>query len=139
MLVELFAAPVRAHSSIIDLIADKTCSEAMQAYVAVLPFAVRHQISLFLVRDMLERQTVVAEPDSITILLSQLAATLIKDQKDGGNVSGTVKRPAHSMDSEDFKEEQILVAKLIHLFTAKDSDKQFLVRGFSTACFDHDP
>lgn len=73
---------------------------------------------------MLEEETVFRNQDDVDSAFS-LISSLLKDQE---------KQSSDSHETEEFADEQNLVARLLHLIRADDVDSQFLVKNrFSTS------
>ena len=70
-----------------------------------------------------------SDPEQVTRVLGEILAPLVKDQKDGGLVSGTGKLVGGDrIDWEEWKAEQADMAKVIHLMRdPNDPDQCFLV------------
>lgn len=80
-----------------------------------LSIAERKAVSLSFVESMLQHDTQMGEVDTVNKLLD-LITSLIKDDESA---------PAHV--SEELAEEQNTVARMIHLFTNENNDKQYLL------------
>ncbi|CAH2097451.1 unnamed protein product [Euphydryas editha] len=76
----------------------------------------RMMIAVHLINDVLESDTTVSTPEDVEAVLSMLEV-LVKEQPDG----------SVDTDSEDFVEEQGLLARLIHHFRSDSADQQYLI------------
>lgn len=74
-------------------------------------------IAAHMVQNMLDEETVLREQEHVDAAFS-LISSLLKDQE---------KQPKNAHESEEFAEEQNLVARLLHLIRADDVDSQFLL------------
>lgn len=81
-------------------------------------------IASYMIQNMLEEETVFRNQDDVDSAFS-LISSLLKDQE---------KQSSDSHETEEFADEQNLVARLLHLIRADDVDSQFLVKNrFSTS------
>ncbi|CAO4365744.1 unnamed protein product [Caenorhabditis nigoni] len=74
-------------------------------------------IAAYMVQNMLEQETILRHQEDVDAAFSLISA-LLKDQE---------KQPESSHETEEFADEQNLVARLLHLIRADDVDSQFLL------------
>lgn len=83
-----------------------------------LDYVGRKSMCQHLINSALENENLISTPEDVELLL-QLISPLIQDPGD--------KPSDYEQDSEDFIDEQTLVAKLIHLMYTENLDQQYLV------------
>eukprot|EP01135_Chromosphaera_perkinsii_P010494 Nk52_evm4s2152 gene=Nk52_evmTU4s2152 len=76
----------------------------------------RKTLALYIAERILEKRVTIENPEQVSAFLD-LLSPLITDQQD---------QPAQ-LDMEEFVDEQIIVAKLIHSFTSSDRDQQYQI------------
>ena len=114
-LVKLLKIPIDLYKNVLVLLKLKHYSILYDH----LDFVGRKVICIYAVNSALENETVVSSAEEVEALL-QLISPLVMDASD---------KPAdYEQDSEDFADEQTLVARLIHLMNSEDLDQQFAVR-----------
>ncbi|KAF1766193.1 hypothetical protein GCK72_006149 [Caenorhabditis remanei] len=74
-------------------------------------------IASYMVQNMLEEETILRHQEDVDAAFS-LISSLLRDQE---------KQPDNSHETEEFADEQNLVARLLHLIRADDVDSQFLL------------
>ena len=79
-------------------------------------------IASYMVQNMLEEETILRHQEDVDAAFS-LISSLLRDQE---------KQPDNSHETEEFADEQNLVARLLHLIRADDVDSQFLVNKLET-------
>nr|CAG4647651.1 EOG090X00QE [Moina brachiata]SVE92840.1 EOG090X00QE [Moina brachiata] len=104
----LLGMPVSHYNSLVTLLQLPHFGKVLQR----LDYNGRKAIALHLVNNALDNETVIATQEHVEAVLSMLAP-LICDQTD---------QVATGQDAEDFAEEQNLMARMIHLLSAEDSD-----------------
>jgi hypothetical protein len=129
LILDLFSAPLTTYPSILTILSDESCSDACAGLIAATPFQLRYAMALAICRNIVDRETHIIEPDHISRLLGHFIAPLIKDQRDGGLVSGTGKLAGgEKADMEELKDDQGLVARMVHLLSVTGQpDQQFVV------------
>jgi hypothetical protein len=89
VLAELLQQFMGTYSSLVSVLVDGDTAQALKNYLAALPFQLRYRSALLLVRDLLEKQTRIEKLEYAELLLQSLLGPLVRDQKDGGIISGT--------------------------------------------------
>ena len=104
----LLRMPVSHYNSLITLLQLPHFAQVLQR----LDYNGRKNIALHLVNNALDNETYLSTQEQVEAVLSMLAP-LIADQPD---------QPLTVPDADDFAEEQNLMARIIHLLTAEETD-----------------
>lgn len=130
LLLDFVLVPLQFYPSICTILENEECSDGLTDFIASMPYLVRRSIALAIARGILIKETTLQNIDHITRVLSDWLGTLVRDQKDGGFISGKI-ASNDTLDAEEWRSEQILLARLIQQFRDSSSpDQQFLVRSF---------
>ncbi|CAL2032311.1 unnamed protein product [Caenorhabditis brenneri] len=112
-LTKLLNIPIEEYKNVLQL-------SNLPEYIKVMNyFDYRGQcnIAASMVQNMLEEETILRHQEDVDSAFS-LIGSLLKDQ---------AKQPENAHDTEEFADEQNLVARLLHLIRADDVDSQFLL------------
>ena len=114
LVMQLITAPLDAFA--MSLLNDKEGSVSLGALVQSLPFPLRRSCSLEVARSLIAKRMSLTTQGHVQRVFGEYVHTLMKDQKDGGIITGTRKTMSGDpIDWDLFEEEQGLVARLILL------------------------
>jgi vacuolar protein sorting-associated protein 35 len=129
LVLQLATSSRSRNPSILTTLENPTTAKALAELIQIMPFKLRHLVGKQLLQWILEKQTCISSPEHVQILLGQYLNTLVKDQPDGGLISGTGKNmDGEAIDMDDWASEQYEFAKLFHLLVDKgDNDRQLQI------------
>ncbi|XP_077302985.1 vacuolar protein sorting 35 [Arctopsyche grandis] len=116
-LMRLLKLPVDHYKDILTVIRLGNYSNLLE----YLDYAGRKTIAVYLITSVLDNGTLISTQEQVNSVLCMLSC-LISDQDD---------QPEGIQDSEDFAEEQALLARLIHHFKSDSPDQQFQILSFA--------
>eukprot|EP01121_Diplochlamys_sp_Union-15-3_P020211 TRINITY_DN7824_c0_g1_i7.p1 TRINITY_DN7824_c0_g1~~TRINITY_DN7824_c0_g1_i7.p1 ORF type:complete len:515 (-),score=74.11 TRINITY_DN7824_c0_g1_i7:830-2374(-) len=102
-ILRLLQIPLNAYKNVLMILK----LENYQKVMSTLDYADRKKVSIDIAKNAIENDTKIPDAESVEVLF-KLLNPLVKDE-DG-------QPPEADIDSEDFEEEQNLVARLLHLF-----------------------
>lgn len=113
-LIKMLKIPIDLYKNVLNLLQIKHYTSLYEH----LDYVGRKTMCQYLLNNALENETQITNPDQAEGLL-QLINPLIVEPSD---------KPAdYEQDTEDFIEEQTLVARLVHLMKSSDLDEQYLI------------
>ncbi|CAO3644169.1 unnamed protein product [Cunninghamella echinulata] len=124
-LLRLLQAPITQYPSVLTLLS----LDSYQPLLSLQPFNTRRAIAHSVVESIRRNETIISTPDEVNGILD-LCNVLLRDQKDtplAPTSNGRARNDFGSIDNDDFKEEQGLIARIVHLFQSKNEDTQFLL------------
>ncbi|CAO3613358.1 unnamed protein product [Cunninghamella blakesleeana] len=124
-LLRLLQSPITQYSSVLTLLS----LDNYQPLLSLQPFNTRRSIAHSVVESIRKNETIISTPEEVNGILD-LCNVLLREQKDtplAPTSNGRVRNDFSSVDNDDFKEEQGMIARIIHLFRSKNEDTQFLL------------
>ncbi|CAO3624827.1 unnamed protein product [Cunninghamella blakesleeana] len=118
-ILTLLLAPIQQYDSILTLL-------MLQNYYTVFevqPYNSQRRLALAIVKSILSKETLIEKPDDVHTILELCKVLLLQNKKKDSAISTS---PFY-YDEEDTMDDQIYIAKLIHLFQSKENDEQFLL------------
>lgn len=118
-LLSLLLAPIRQYDSILTLL-------MLQNYYTLFEVQAYHsqrKLALAIVKSILSKGTLIETPDNVHTILELCKVLLLQNKKK----ENTLTTSPFYYEEEDTVNDQIYIAKLIHLFQSKENDEQFLV------------
>jgi vacuolar protein sorting-associated protein 35 len=113
-IVNLLTTPLENYKNIITVLK----LEHYQKLITFLAHATRKKIAIDIVKNVIEYNTVIPEPEQAEKLV-ECIQPLIRDEPDQAD--------PEDIDKEDFEEEQNLVASLVNLFDNEDPGKLYKI------------
>jgi vacuolar protein sorting-associated protein 35 len=113
-LIKMLKIPIDMHKNVLILLKIKNYSTLLDH----LDYPGRKSLCQYILNSALENETIISTPDEVDGLL-QLLTPVIVESSD--------KPHDYEEDTEDFIDEQTLVARLIHLMRSENLDEQFII------------
>ncbi|CAD6195288.1 unnamed protein product [Caenorhabditis auriculariae] len=112
-LIKLLKIPVDQYNNVLRVAALEEFGSVMQ----ILDYRGRCVISSYIIQNMLDQETLITNEEEFRTVCG-LISPLLEDQKD---------QPSDAHESEDFFDEQHILARVVHLLRVEDADQQFLL------------